>query len=87
MIDALKEKKVGAAARDVYEEEAGYFFEDMSSSIIEDDILGRLLSFNNVLLTSHQAYFTKEAFQDITITTLENIQSFLKGNELENEIK
>ena len=87
LIEALKEKKVGAAALDVYEEEAGYFFEDMSSSIIEDDILGRLLSFNNVLLTSHQAYFTKEAFQDITITTLENIQSFLKGNELENEIK
>ncbi|HEY4532745.1 MAG TPA: 2-hydroxyacid dehydrogenase [Fusobacterium sp.] len=87
LIEALKDKKVGAAALDVYEEEAGYFFEDMSSSIIEDDILGRLLSFNNVLLTSHQAYFTKEAFQDITITTLENIQSFLKGNELENEIK
>lgn len=87
LIEGLKEKKVGAAALDVYEEEAGYFFEDMSSSIIEDDILGRLLSFNNVLLTSHQAYFTKEAFQDITITTLENIQSFLKGNELENEIK
>lgn len=87
LIEALKEKKVGAAALDVYEEEAGYFFEDMSSSIIEDDILGRLLSFNNVLLTSHQAYFTKEAFQDITITTLENIQSFLNGNELENEIK
>ncbi len=87
LIEALKDKKVGAAALDVYEEEAGYFFEDMSSSIIEDDILGRLLSFNNVLLTSHQAYFTKEAFRDITLTTLENIQSFLQGKELENEIK
>lgn len=87
LIEALKDKKVGAAALDVYEEEAGYFFEDMSSSIIEDDILGRLLSFNNVLLTSHQAYFTKEAFQDITITTLENIRAFLDKKELENEIK
>lgn len=87
LIEALKDKKVGAAALDVYEEEAGYFFEDMSSSVIEDDILGRLLSFNNVLLTSHQAYFTKEAFRDITLTTLENIQSFLQGKELENEIK
>ena len=87
LIEALKDKKVGAAALDVDEEEAGYFFEDMSSSIIEDDILGRLLSFNNVLLTSHQAYFTKEAFRDITLTTLENIQSFLQGKELENEIK
>lgn len=87
LIEALKDKKVGAAALDVYEEEAGYFFEDMSSSVIEDDILGRLLSFNNVLLTSHQAYFTKEAFRDITLTTLENIRSFLQGKELENEIK
>lgn len=87
LIEALKDKKVGAAALDVYEEEAGYFFEDMSSTVIEDDILGRLLSFNNVLLTSHQAYFTKEAFRDITLTTLENIQSFLQGKELENEIK
>ncbi len=87
LIEALKDKKVGAAALDVYEEEAGYFFEDMSSSVIEDDILGRLLSFNNVLLTSHQAYFTKEAFRDITLTTLENIQSILQGKELENEIK
>ena len=87
LTEALKDKKVGAAALDVYEEEAGYFFEDMSSSVIEDDILGRLLSFNNVLLTSHQAYFTKEAFRDITLTTLENIRSFLQGKELENEIK
>lgn len=87
LIEALKDKKIGAAALDVYEEEADYFFEDMSSSVIEDDILGRLLSFNNVLLTSHQAYFTKEAFQDITLTTLNNIQAFLKGEALENEIK
>lgn len=87
LIEALKDKKVGAAALDVYEEEAGYFFEDMSSSVIEDDILGRLLSFNNVLLTSHQAYFTKEAFQDITLTTLNNIRDFLEGRTLENEIK
>lgn len=87
LIEALKDKKVGAAALDVYEEEAGYFFEDMSTTVIEDDILGRLLSFNNVLLTSHQAYFTQEAFRDITMTTLENIKAFYEGKTLVNEVK
>ena len=87
LIEALKDKKVGAAALDVYEEEAEYFFEDLSDKVIEDDILGRLLSFHNVLITSHQAYFTQEAVEAITKTTLDNIQDFIDGKELVNEVK
>lgn len=55
--------------------------------VIEDDILGRLLSFNNVLVTSHQAFFTKEAVEEITRVTMENIKRFLEGKPLENEVK
>ena len=77
LVEALKDKKVGAAALDVYEEEEEYFFEDKSSQVIEDDILGRLLSFHNVLMTSHQAYFTEEAVEAITVTTLNNIKAFV----------
>ena len=87
LIEALKDKKVGAAALDVYEEEAEYFFEDLSDKVIEDDILGRLLSFHNVLITSHQAYFTQEAVEAITKTTLNNMQDFIDGKELINEVK
>ena len=86
LVEALKDKKVGAAALDVYEEEEEYFFEDKSSQVIEDDILGRLLSFHNVLLTSHQAYFTEEAVEAITVTTLNNIKAFVEGKELLNEV-
>ena len=87
LVEALKDKKIGAAALDVYEEEANYFFEDKSDEVIEDDILGRLLSFHNVLITSHQAYFTKEAIEAITITTLNNIRDFIEGKPLVNEVK
>ncbi len=73
-------------ALDVYEEEEDYFFEDKSTQVIEDDILGRLLSFYNVLLTSHQAYFTQEAVDAITLTTLNNIKDFVEGKELVNEV-
>ena len=86
LIEALKDKKIGSAALDVYEEEEEYFFEDMSNKIIEDDILGRLLSFHNVLITSHQAYFTEEAVEAITKTTLDNIKDFAEGKELINEV-
>ena len=73
-------------ALDVYEEEEDYFFEDKSTQVIEDDILGRLLSFYNVLITSHQAYFTQEAVDAITLTTLNNIKDFVEGKELVNEV-
>lgn len=86
LIEALKDKKIGSAALDVYEEEEEYFFEDMSNKVIEDDILGRLLSFHNVLITSHQAYFTEEAVEAITKTTLDNIKAFAEGKELINEV-
>ena len=86
LVEALKDKKVGAVALDVYEEEENYFFEDKSNQVIEDDILGRLLSFYNVLITSHQAYFTKEAVDAITVTTLNNIRDFIEGKPLVNEV-
>ena len=86
LVEALKDKKVGAVALDVYEEEENYFFEDKSNQVIEDDILGRLLSFYNVLITSHQAYFTKEAVDAITVTTLNNIKDFIEGKPLVNEV-
>ncbi|MEP5544601.1 MAG: 2-hydroxyacid dehydrogenase, partial [Maribacter dokdonensis] len=63
------------------------FFEDHSEHIIQDDMILRLLSFPNVLITSHQAYFTKEAMDQITTITLNNIKSFETGSELENEVK
>ena len=86
LVEALKDKKVGAVALDVYEEEEDYFFEDKSTQVIEADILGRLLSFYNVLITSHQAYFTKEAVEAITVTTLNNIKDFIEGKPLVNEV-
>ena len=86
LVEALKDKKVGAVALDVYEEEEDYFFEDKSTQVIEDDILGRLLSFYNVLITSHQAYFTKEEVEAITVTTLNNIKDFIEGKPLVNEV-
>ena len=73
LIEGLKEKKIAAAGLDVYEEEGEYFYEDKSDKIIDDDVLARLLSFNNVIVTSHQAFFTKEALHNIAETTLQNI--------------
>ncbi len=86
LITALKNKKIGAAGLDVYEEESEYFFEDYSNEIINDDTLARLLTFNNVLITSHQAFFTKEALQNISETTLNNIKDYFYNNNLPNEI-
>ncbi len=86
LIDALKNKQVGCAGLDVYEEEGEYFYEDKSESIIDDDVLARLLSFNNVIVTSHQAFFTKEALANIAHTTLQNIKDFSENKKLENEV-
>jgi D-lactate dehydrogenase len=87
VIDGLSKKKIGYLGIDVYEQEENLFYQDLSESIIQDDVLLRLNSFPNVLITSHQAYFTKEAMDEITTTTLENINAFEKGLELENEVK
>lgn len=86
LINALKTEKIGYAGLDVYEEESEYFFEDFSSHIITDDVLARLLSFPNVLITSHQAFFTKEALHNIAQTTLTNISDYFKNKPLINEI-
>lgn len=87
LIEGLKNKKVGYAGLDVYEEENEYFYEDKSDRIIDDDVLARLLSFNNVIVTSHQAFFTKEAMQNIAETTMQNIKDFETGKALVNEVK
>lgn len=86
LINALKSKKIGSAGLDVYEEESEYFFEDFSSSIITDDVLARLLTFPNVIVTSHQGFFTKEALTNIAETTINNIVDFYNGGYLKNEI-
>lgn len=86
LIEALKNKKVSAAGLDVYEEEEDYFYEDISNSIINDDMLVRLLSFNNVIVTSHQAFFTKEALRNIAETTMRNILDCMEGRPLVNAV-
>lgn len=84
LIDNLKSQKIGAAGLDVYEEESAYFYEDCSFSMMKDDLLARLLSFPNVLMTSHQAFFTKEALHNIAQITLENIRDFANNQPLKN---
>ena len=86
LIDGLKSGKIGNAALDVYEEEGDLFFEDMSSVPDRDEKLAMLLSMPNVIITSHQAFLTNEALENISAVTLENIEKFFKGEELENEI-
>lgn len=86
LIQALKSNKLGGAALDVYEEEDKYFFEDHSDRVIQDDVLARLLTFPNVLITGHQAFLTQEALQAIARTTLSNIHLYFTRGELPNEI-
>ena len=85
-INGLKIGKIGSAGLDVYEEESDYFFEDKSTELIIDDTLARLLTFPNVLITSHQAFFTQEAIHNIAYTTLSNLKEFFDGGYLKNEI-
>ncbi len=86
LIDGLKNGIIGSAGLDVYEEESRFFFEDLSDRVLADDVLARLLSFNNVIITSHQGFFTREALHNIAKTTLENIDDFFSGKKLENEV-
>ena len=79
LIDGLLARKIGAACLDVYEEEADVFFEDRSGHIVEDDKLVRLIAMPNVLVTSHQAFLTKEALDNIAATTIDNLQKFEAG--------
>ena len=86
LLAAIKSRKVGAACLDVYEEESDLFFEDNSGHIMEDDTLARLISMPNVIVTSHQAFLTNEALDNIARTTVENIVTFLKTGQCENEL-
>ncbi len=79
LIEGLKSQKIGSAGLDVYEEEAGIFFHDISDKVLTDDVLARLMTFNNVVVTSHQAYLTHEALTNIADTTLANIDEFAEG--------
>jgi D-lactate dehydrogenase len=84
---ALKTGQLGAAGLDVYEEEEGIFFQDLSNRVLQDDVLARLLSFPNVLITSHQGFLTEEALASIARITLENISAFERGGPLENVVR
>lgn len=86
LITALKERKIGAAGLDVYEEEEGVFFHDFSDKILTDDVLARLMTFSNVLITGHQAFLTLEALRNIAETTLGNITAFERGLPLRNAV-
>lgn len=85
-IAALKSGKIGHLGLDVYEEEENLFFEDLSDQIMQDDVFARLLTFHNVLITSHQAFFTREAMTTIAATTLQNISHFERGEPSGNEV-
>jgi D-lactate dehydrogenase len=78
-IQALKTGQLGSMGIDVYEQEEKLFFRDLSGNIIQDDTIQRLMSFPNVIITAHQAFFTYEALTQIALTTLGNIQSFFNG--------
>lgn len=80
LIDGLKNETIGAACLDVYEEEGDLFYEDFSGHIVQDDTLVRLISMPNVIITSHQAFLTKEALDNIASTTIDNLQTFFAGD-------
>lgn len=86
VLEALKSGQIGHLGIDVYEEEDGIFFEDVSDRILQDDCLSRLMTFPNVLITAHQAFFTKEAMHNIAETTLQNLTDFSEKNTLSNAI-
>ncbi len=87
LIAGLKSGRIGAAGLDVYEEETALFFEDYSDEIIPDDTLSTIISMPNVIVTSHQAFLTREALDGIAKTTMENLRAYFAGEELKNEIK
>lgn len=86
VISGLKSGQIGYLGLDVYEEEAGLFFEDHSDDLLQDDTISRLLSFNNVLVTSHQAFLTDTALRNIAETTMQNLDCFQNGGSCENEL-
>ena len=86
LVHALKHKHIGGIGMDVYEEESKYFFNDWSTEVMTDDVLARLLTFPNVIITGHQAFLTTNALKNISDVTLQNIKDFSEGKELVNEV-
>ena len=86
LVNGLKSGRIGAAGLDVYEEETDYFFEDRSDRAVLDDILARLMTFPNVIVSSHQAFFTAEAERNIAGTTMKSFGDFAAGRTLEDSI-
>lgn len=86
LVDGIKDRKIGAACLDVYEEESDVFFHDFSGHIVNDDVLARLISMPNVIVTSHQAFLTSEALSNIADVTLANIKEFFTEDACANEI-
>ena len=87
VVEALQSEKLGYLGIDVYEQESGLFFNDLSETVNKDDDFLRLMSFPNVLITGHQGFFTKEALEQIAQVTLQNLTDFENGAALENEVK
>lgn len=87
LIEGLKSGRIGAAGLDVYEEEEGVFFHDLSDRVLRDDVLARLLTFPNVVVTSHQGFLTHEALVNIAETTMANVSGFERGAPLANEVR
>lgn len=86
LIEALKHSRIGSVGLDVYEEEAGLFFEDRSDEVLLDDNIARLMTFKNVLITAHQAFLTETALQNIAATTIENLNCFEEGRPCDHEL-
>ncbi len=86
-IEALKSGQLGGLALDVYEQEANVFYRDLSGTVVDDDLLARLLSFPNVIVTGHQAFFTREAITTICETTINSVNEFAAGQPLSNVIE
>jgi D-lactate dehydrogenase len=87
LVAALKRGEIGGAGLDVYEEEEGVFFTDLSDKVLQDDVLARLLTFPNIIVTSHQGFLTREALAAIAGTTLANVQAFERGEPLVNAVQ
>lgn len=86
LLEGLKEKKIGSVGLDVYEEEANLFYKDNSFKIIDDDVLSLLISMPNVIITSHQAYLTEEALNNIAETTVKNLDEYFSDSLIQNEL-
>ena len=87
VIEGLKSRHIGNLGIDVYEEEDNLFFEDQSGKVMQDDVFARLLTFPNVLITGHQAFFTSNALTQIARTTLQNLSDLEQTGRCDNEIE